>query len=68
MKDAAAAEASTGEAQTDRTATSVITTASFGEATTKHHWTTIGSKPGDENGFLALAAKYNLQLYIRANI
>jgi hypothetical protein len=74
MIDAAAAETSTGEALTDlleevdRTAVKVFTAAGFEEAATKSHWTTIGSGPDDENGFLALAAKYNLQHYIRTNI
>jgi hypothetical protein len=74
MKDAAVAESSTGEAaseileKVDRTATTVFTTAGLIEADTKSHWTKIVSGPGDENGFLALAAKYNLQLCIRANI
>lgn len=52
----------------DRAAEGITTSAGLIGTTSKPHWTTISAGTGGEIGFLALAAKYNLQGYIRHNI
>ena len=74
MKYASAAEISTAEAQTelldevDRTATEMFKVESSLESSTEGHWTMTRAGNRDESGFLAMAAEYNLHLYIRADI
>lgn len=63
MKDADEAKVSLGEAQpelldeVDQTETKLFQAAGLQSSCATNHWTAIGAGTGDENGFLAFAAK-----------